>query len=92
MTDTSIFLEQIERPRKIFPNTLQKLARHFWYSEQSKNILKFADILETLPNVEVVCILDEKKHPIGIIQREKIFSLLSSRRCKFYRAGGKLSC
>ena len=79
MTDTLILLEEIERPKKIFPNTLQKLARHFWHSEQNKNIIKFADTLETLPNVEVVCILDEKKHPIGIIQREKIFSLLSKR-------------
>jgi len=55
MTDTLILLEEIERPKKIFPNTLQKLARHFWHSEQSKNIIKFADTLETLPNVEVVC-------------------------------------
>ena len=79
MKETSTILEEIKRPKKTFPNTLQRLAKHYWYSEQHGNIIEFADKLEKYTDIEVVCILNEKKQPVGIIQKEKLFISLSRR-------------
>ena len=66
-------------PVKSYPNTLQRLARHFWYAGKDKNILELADELEQRPEIAVICITDEKRRPLGIIRREQLFLLLGKR-------------
>ncbi|MDR2701701.1 MAG: hypothetical protein LBB72_04655, partial [Spirochaetaceae bacterium] len=66
-------------PAKSYPNTLQRLARHYWYTGKDKNIVKLADELERRPEVAVVCVTSEKKQPLGIIRREQLFLSLSRR-------------
>ena len=66
-------------PVKSYPNTLQRLARHFWYAGKDKNILELADEMEQRPEIAVICIIDEKRRPLGIVRREQIFLSLGKR-------------
>ncbi|MCL1929060.1 MAG: SpoIIE family protein phosphatase [Treponema sp.] len=66
-------------PVKYYPNAIQRLAKHFWYVEHDKNIIELADELEQRLDVTVVCITNEKKQPIGIIRRDKLFLSLGKR-------------
>jgi len=64
---------------KTYPNTLQRLAKQFWYTGQYGNILEFADELERQADITAVCITDEQQRPLGIIRREQLFLVLSKR-------------
>ena len=72
-------ISRANEPVKSYPNTLQRLAKYFWYTEYNKNIIEVADELEQRTDITVVCITDERKQPIGIIKRDKLFLFLGKR-------------
>ena len=72
-------ISRVNRPARSYPNTLQRLAKHFWFISYDKNIIEIADELEQYTDITVICITDEKNQPIGIIMREKLFLLLGKR-------------
>jgi len=75
----SALIARSAAPARSYPNTLQKLARHFWYTGKDKNIVHLADELEHRPEVTVICVTGEDKQPLGIIRREQLFLSLSRR-------------
>jgi sigma-B regulation protein RsbU (phosphoserine phosphatase) len=79
MTKTASLITGIKKPVKTYPNTLQRLAKQFWYTGQCGNILEFADEMERQVDVTAVCITDEQQRPLGIIRREQLFLALSKR-------------
>jgi len=79
MITETVLIAGIKKPVKTYPNTLQRLAKQFWYTERHGNILEFADELERQADITAVCITDEQQHPIGIIRREQLFLALSKR-------------
>ena len=72
-------ISRINRPARSYPNTLQRLAKHFWFIRYDQNIIEIADELEQYSDITVVCITDERNQPIGIIMRDKLFLLLGKR-------------
>ena len=72
-------ISRTSEPVKSYPNTLQRLAKYFWYTEYNKNIIEVADELEQRNDISVICITDERKQPIGIIRRDKLFLFLGKR-------------
>ena len=79
MTENATLIVRADASVKSYPNTLQRLAKHFWYACANSSILKLADELESRPEISVVCITDENRKPIGIIRREDLFLRLSKR-------------
>ena len=79
MTDTGILITKLEGSIKTYPNTLQRLAKNFWYTGQYGNTIEFADELEQQANIAVVCVTDEQRRPLGIVRREQLFLVLSRR-------------
>jgi len=79
MTTKIALIAETKRPVKTYPNTLQRLAKQFWYTGQHGNILEFADELERQAEISAVCITDEQQRPLGIIRREQLFLALSKR-------------
>jgi phosphoserine phosphatase RsbU/P len=74
-----VLIAGIKKPVKTYPNTLQRLAKQFWYTGQYGNILEFADELERQTGITAVCITDEQQRPLGIIRREQLLLALSKR-------------
>jgi sigma-B regulation protein RsbU (phosphoserine phosphatase) len=79
MTKEAVCITKAAGPVKTYPNTLQRLAKHFWHAGTRGNILEFADDLGRNPDIAVVCITDESLKPLGIIRREQLFLSLSRR-------------
>jgi sigma-B regulation protein RsbU (phosphoserine phosphatase) len=72
-------ISQVTRPEKTYPNTLQKLAKYFWQTGESENVIAFADELELNPGIPVVCVTDSNYRPLGIVRRDQLFLSLGKR-------------
>jgi len=72
-------ISRADKPARFYPNTLQRLAKYFWYAENNGNIIELADELEQRTEITVVCVTDERKQPVGIIRRDKLFVSLGKR-------------
>ncbi|ULQ60673.1 SpoIIE family protein phosphatase [Brucepastera parasyntrophica] len=65
-----------QRIIKSYPNSIQKLAENFEYAYSGQNMLEIADALALQEEIKVLCIVDEKQRPVGIVRRENLFQLL----------------
>lgn len=63
-------------PVKVYGSSALLAARHFDCVSCDARTLGLADELRGSPTVEVVAVVDRDFHPLGIIQRERIFALL----------------
>jgi sigma-B regulation protein RsbU (phosphoserine phosphatase) len=79
MTETKKSILRSAAPGRSYPNTVQKLARFFWHIDADQNILEFADELNLHPDIPVVCVVDEKERPLGVVRREHMFLILGKR-------------
>jgi sigma-B regulation protein RsbU (phosphoserine phosphatase) len=79
MSEDTFLIGRTVVPAKSYPNTLQKLAKHFWYANERSNIIALADEMELKKEIIVLCVTDENNKPLGIIKREELFLLLGKR-------------
>lgn len=63
-------------PGKSYGTTALRAARHFWAVDEGARATDLADELQLEPEAAVVCVLDAKTKPLGIIERDRLFALL----------------
>jgi phosphoserine phosphatase RsbU/P len=63
-------------PGKIPCASIQSVARHFWMTDESANVLDLADALHADPEVEVVAVVDPGLGLRGAIHRDGLFDML----------------
>jgi sigma-B regulation protein RsbU (phosphoserine phosphatase) len=66
-------------PVRSYPNSIQKLARHFMSVPGDRTIGSLADDLEKEGRIPVVCVVDPSSRPLGVVRRDKLFLLLGRR-------------
>lgn len=64
------------KPTRRYSNSLLSIAAHPWYVADSVRILDLADELQRFPQVLVLTIVDGAGKVTGIVQRERLFSLV----------------
>jgi sigma-B regulation protein RsbU (phosphoserine phosphatase) len=69
----------IEGQTRSYPNSIQKLARHFKSVPADKTIAELADMLDRDRRIVAVCVVDEHGGPLGVIRRDRLFLLLGKR-------------
>ncbi|MCL1817366.1 MAG: SpoIIE family protein phosphatase [Spirochaetaceae bacterium] len=79
MAEDTALIGRADAPAKSYPNTLQRLAKHFWYAYENSGILPLADELELRQEITVLCVVDQARKPVGIIRREDLFLRLGKR-------------
>jgi sigma-B regulation protein RsbU (phosphoserine phosphatase) len=71
--------ETAESQTRSYPNSIQKLARHFKAVPADETIANLADMLDRDRLIIAVCVVDERHRPLGVIRRDKLFLLLGKR-------------
>jgi sigma-B regulation protein RsbU (phosphoserine phosphatase) len=77
--DSGSLTETGEGQTRSYPNSIQKLARHFKAVPADETIAELADALDGDRRIVAVCVVDGSGRPLGLIRRDKLFLLLGKR-------------
>lgn len=64
------------RPHKRYPNAISTIARYFMAVSASDRLLDVADELQRHPDVPVLGVLDEHQRFCGVLERERLFTMI----------------
>jgi len=64
------------KPARRYSNSLLSIAAYPWYVPVAVPILDLADELQRFPQVLVLTVVDSAEKVVGIVQRERLFSLV----------------